>query len=122
MDCAQRPTPRTDTAPETGPRIGIQQAETVLLPGHASGWIEARQGNKKRKRPSISHYYCWDTRDKEGKPKRRKLYIPAGKVATVQQMVTDRRPLKTLFRFSPPVRKPILKAIRLSASWILHNY
>ncbi len=85
-------TPEQKPAPESA----SSKPKRFSLPGHASGWIEERQGNKKRKRPSISQYYCWDTRDKEGKPKRRKLYIPAGKVATVQQMVTDRRPVEDI--------------------------
>jgi hypothetical protein len=89
---ASPPAPQT-SAPQ--PPSG-KPSKRFSAPGHASGWLETRQGNKKRKTPSISHYYCWDTRDTNGKPKRRKLYIPTGKVATVQQMVTDRRPIEDI--------------------------
>jgi hypothetical protein len=54
----------------------------------ASGWIETREGNKQRKTPSISHYYCF-----EQQSQRTRKYIPAAKVATVQQLVSDRRPV-----------------------------
>jgi len=54
--------------------------------GEASGWIEERQGNRKRKTPSTSYYYGWQ--DGEGKHKR---YIPAAKVHRVQGMIGDRR-------------------------------
>jgi hypothetical protein len=50
--------------------------------GKACGWIEERQGNKARKKASVSHYYKWD--DVEGRGSR---YIPAGKVARVREMV-----------------------------------
>jgi hypothetical protein len=50
--------------------------------GKASGWIEQRVGNRKRKNPSISYYYCWQVGEC-----REKLYIPARKVWRVQQMV-----------------------------------
>lgn len=49
--------------------------------GKASGWIEERQGNKKRSKPSISYYYRWE--DATGKHSR---YIPAGKLGQVQRM------------------------------------
>jgi hypothetical protein len=50
--------------------------------GKACGWIEERQGNKARKKASVSHYYKWD--DAEGRGSR---YIPAGKVERVREMV-----------------------------------
>jgi hypothetical protein len=50
--------------------------------GKACGWIEERQGNKARKKASVSHYYKWD--DAEGRGSR---YIPAGKVEQVKEMV-----------------------------------
>lgn len=49
--------------------------------GQASGWIEQRQGNKKRSKPSISYYYRWE--DATGKHSR---YVPAGKLERVQRM------------------------------------
>jgi hypothetical protein len=50
--------------------------------GKACGWIEERQGNKARKKASVSFYYKWD--DAEGRGSR---YIPAGKVEQVREMV-----------------------------------
>jgi hypothetical protein len=50
--------------------------------GKACGWIEERQGNKARKKASVSYYYKWD--DAEGRGSR---YIPAGKVERVREMV-----------------------------------
>jgi hypothetical protein len=50
--------------------------------GKACGWIEERQGNKARKKASVSYYYKWD--DAEGRGSR---YIPAGKVEQVREMV-----------------------------------
>lgn len=55
-------------------------------PGEASGWIEERIGNRKRKTPSLSYYYCWQ--DELGRHRR---YIPAGKVWRIQQMVEVER-------------------------------
>jgi hypothetical protein len=50
--------------------------------GKACGWIEERQGNKARKKASVSFYYKWD--DAKGRGSR---YIPAGKVDRVREMV-----------------------------------
>jgi hypothetical protein len=50
--------------------------------GQASGWIEERIGNRKRRNPSTSYYYRWQ--DESGRHSR---YIPAGKLWRVQQMV-----------------------------------
>jgi hypothetical protein len=54
--------------------------------GHACGWIEERLGNIKRKNPSTSYYYCWQDGETRGKQ-----YVPVRKMATVQQMLSDRR-------------------------------
>lgn len=51
----------------------------------ACGWIEERIGNKKRKNPSTSYYYCWDEPDK-----RNRVYVPVRLMATVRQMVDQR--------------------------------
>lgn len=57
--------------------------------GEASGWIEERLGNRKRKTPSISYYYRWQ--DETGRYTR---YIPASKVWRVQQLVeVEGRPI-----------------------------
>jgi hypothetical protein len=65
--------------------------------GKPTGWIEERQGNKKRKTPSTSHYYCWQ--DATGKHKR---YIKASKVTRVHQMVDQRRPTQEILDFLKP--------------------
>jgi hypothetical protein len=53
--------------------------------GKASGWIEERVGNKSRKTPSVSYYYCWDEPEK-----RNRVYVPVRLMATVRQMVEER--------------------------------
>lgn len=53
--------------------------------GKASGWIEERLGNLKRRNPSTSNYYCWQQGTTRGKQ-----YIPARKLSTVQQMIDQR--------------------------------
>ena len=55
--------------------------------GKASGWIESRVGNTKRKKPSVSYYYRWDS-----PAGRVTVYIRASKVAVVGQMVLENRP------------------------------
>ncbi|MBD2425376.1 hypothetical protein [Phormidium sp. FACHB-1136] len=62
--------------------------------GKASGWLEERQGNKKRKTPSISYYYGWL---EEGVC--RKRYVPAGKVYRVNEMIQQRRPVAEILAF-----------------------
>lgn len=56
------------------------------LKGQASGWIEERVGNRKRKTPSLSYYYRWQ--DAFGRHSR---YIPSRKLWRVQQMVEVER-------------------------------
>jgi hypothetical protein len=66
--------------------------------GKASGWIEQRVGNRKRKNPSTSYYYCWQVGEC-----REKLYIPAWKVWRVQQMVeVEGRAIADVLRFLQP--------------------
>jgi len=80
------PTPHTPSPPRRhSPR------------GQASGWIEERQGNRKRKSPSTSYYYGWQ--DQGGKYKR---YIPAAKVYRVQQMIAERKTVAQILSFLDP--------------------
>jgi hypothetical protein len=65
--------------------------------GRATGWIEERQGNRKRKTPSTSYYYCWA--DPKGK---HKLYIKASKVNRIHQMVNQRRTTQEILDFLKP--------------------
>jgi hypothetical protein len=51
--------------------------------GKASGWIEERQGNRKRAKPTVYYVYKWDDVHRV----RHTRYIPAGKLWRVQQMV-----------------------------------
>jgi hypothetical protein len=67
--------------PERSPPIAAAHPK-----GKACGWIEERQGNKARKKASVSYYYKWD--DAEGRGSR---YIPAGKVERVREMVYEER-------------------------------
>jgi len=81
------PTPHTPSSP---PRRHSPR-------GQASGWIEERQGNCKRKIPSTSYYYGWQ--DQGGKYKR---YIPAAKVYRVQQMIAERKTVAQILSFLDP--------------------
>lgn len=55
--------------------------------GGASGWLETRTGNRKRKNPTVSHYYRWDS------PKGRvSEYVKAGRVTRVHQLIVEEMP------------------------------
>ena len=57
------------------------------LRGQASGSIEAREGNKSRRVPSISYYYRWDS------PIGRVTeYIPAARLLSIEQLIQERTP------------------------------
>lgn len=62
--------------------------------GRASGWLEPRQGNKKRKTPSVSYYYGWLDKDTC-----RKRYVPVGKVYRVHDMINQRKPTSEILAF-----------------------
>jgi hypothetical protein len=62
--------------------------------GTASGWLEERQGNKKRKTPSVSSYYGWF----EGGACR-KRYVPVGKVYRVHEMIQQRKPTSEILAY-----------------------
>ncbi|MBD1876944.1 hypothetical protein H6F75_26010 [Nodosilinea sp. FACHB-131] len=62
--------------------------------GTASGWLEERQGNKKRKTPSVSYYYGWLE-----KGSCRKRYVPVGKVYRVHEMISQRKPMSEILAF-----------------------
>jgi hypothetical protein len=79
------------------PRLCPQPQRRYSPKGKATGWIEERQGNKKRKIPSTSYYYCWQ--DATGKHKR---YIKASQVTRVHQMVAQRQPTQTILDFLKP--------------------
>ncbi len=57
------------------------------LRGQASGSIEAREGNKSRRVPSVSYYYRWDS------PIGRVTeYIPSAKLLLIEQLIKERTP------------------------------
>ncbi|CAN5624960.1 hypothetical protein BH23CYA1_BH23CYA1_07140 [soil metagenome] len=61
--------------------------------GKASGWIEERMGNQKRKNPSTSHYYRWDS------PRGRvNEYIRASRVTRIHQLIDDGLPALEVLR------------------------
>lgn len=93
-NCRQSP-PEQNPVLHFGPFLVRPPAE---IPGHqpkrkhrakgrASGWLETRTGNKKRKNPSVSHYYRWDS------PKGRvSEYVMASRVSAVRQMLEAGQP------------------------------
>ena len=64
--------------------------------GEACGWIEERLGNKGRKNPSISYYYCWDEVIATGETQRQKLYIKVNQLTTVRRMVDERQSVEEI--------------------------
>jgi hypothetical protein len=64
--------------------------------GSASGWIEARHGNKKRAKPTVCYWYKWEDVHRV----RHARYIPAGKLGRVRQMVeVERQPVAQVLEF-----------------------
>ncbi|MEL6763530.1 MAG: hypothetical protein AAFO87_07670 [Cyanobacteria bacterium J06607_6] len=61
--------------------------------GQASGWVEERQGNQKRKNPSISYYYRWDS--PEGRVNE---YIRASRLPKVNRLIAENRPALEILR------------------------
>ncbi|MBE7379845.1 MAG: hypothetical protein F6J95_000350 [Leptolyngbya sp. SIO1E4] len=66
--------------------------------GQASGWLETRIGNKTRKHPSTSYYYCWDEVVAAGETRRQKVYVKVSKVAAVRHMLNERRSVEEILR------------------------
>lgn len=62
--------------------------------GSASGWLESRTGNRKRKKPSVSYYYRWDS------PKGRvSEYVKASKLSGVNQMLSENCPALEILEY-----------------------
>ena len=55
--------------------------------GNASGWIEARTGNRKRANPSVSYYYRWDSH--KGRVSE---YIRSSNLTRVARLIEAERP------------------------------
>lgn len=52
--------------------------------------------NTKRKKPSVSYYYCWDEpvqRDGQAEYQRHQVYVPVGAIAQVRAMIAEREPV-----------------------------
>ena len=63
--------------------------------GSASGWIEERQGNRKRSKSTVSYYYRWDEPGERGT-----VYLPVAIAATVKRMVeVERQPVSKVLEF-----------------------
>lgn len=76
------------------PNLRRSQQRRYSPKGHASGWLEERQGNKKRKTPSVFYYYGWLDKDTC-----RKRYVPVGKVYRVHEMIQQRKPTSEILGF-----------------------
>jgi hypothetical protein len=64
--------------------------------GQAVGWLKERQVNTKRKKPSVSYFYCWDEpvkKDGQAEYQRHQVYVPVGAIAQVQAMIAAREPV-----------------------------
>jgi hypothetical protein len=59
--------------------------------GEASGYLKQRIGNRQRKNPSVSNYYCYDS--PEGRVSR---YVPTKKLAEVQAAIAARQPVAAI--------------------------
>lgn len=89
--------PAWEPLPKSPTDSASSRPKRYSRPGHASGWLEERIGNKKRKTPSTSYFYCYDHRE-NGKRKRTRIYVPVSKMATVRQMVDQRRPIAEILQ------------------------
>ncbi|MFE4108391.1 hypothetical protein [Almyronema epifaneia] len=67
--------------------------------GQASGWLEERVGNKKRKNPTTSYYYCWDEVIQPGETRRQKVYVKVRKMMRLRQMIDERRSVHEILAF-----------------------
>ncbi|MBW4694663.1 MAG: hypothetical protein KME27_23175 [Lyngbya sp. HA4199-MV5] len=63
--------------------------------GHASGWIEERQGNKTRKRPSTSYYYRYYNAD----GRKQQQYVQVHLMDKVSQLINQCCAVETVLQF-----------------------
>jgi hypothetical protein len=63
----------------------------------ASGWLKERKGKTKRRNPTTSYYYCWETPDGDGY-KRHQIYVPVRVVGEVQRLIDIRKPMEEVLR------------------------
>ena len=85
--------------PEAAPNVctTVQPGQRRHSPkGKAVGWLKERRGNTRRKKPSVSYFYCWDEpvqRDGQAEYQRHQVYVPVGAIAQVQAMIAERQPV-----------------------------
>jgi hypothetical protein len=63
--------------------------------GMASGWLKERKGNTKRRNPTTSYYYCWETREGDGY-KRHQVYVPVRVIDEVRRMINRRQSVEAI--------------------------
>ena len=94
-----RPAQMALELPETSPNVctTVQGGQRRHSPkGQAVGWIKERRGNTRRKKPSVSYFYCWDEpvqRDGQAEYQRHQVYVPVGAISRVQEMIAERQPV-----------------------------
>ena len=94
-----RPAQMALELPETSPNVctTVQGGQRRHSPkGKALGWLKERQGNTKRKKPSVSYFYCWDEpvkRDGQAEYQRHQVYVLVRAIARVQVMIAERQPV-----------------------------
>ncbi len=76
-------------AANTKPRVRKHRPK-----GSASGWLETRTGNRKRKKPSVSYLYKWDS--SKGRVSE---YVKTSKVSGVSRMLTENRPALEILEY-----------------------
>ncbi|EKU97610.1 site-specific DNA methylase [Leptolyngbya sp. PCC 7375] len=75
--------------------------------GQASGWLESRTGNRKRKTPSISYYYRWDS------PQGRITeYVSTSKLSEVSRMLAENYPALEILRYVVKGKKKLSKSVQ----------
>ena len=92
-DNSPQPQPHPSNPIEAEPMTKSDGHRRHRHKGQASGWIEERTGNQKRKQPTISYYYRWDS-----PAGRVNEYIRASKLARVNQLVEADRPALEILR------------------------
>lgn len=67
-------------------------------PGKASGWIETREGNTRRKHSNTSYYYCyyqWEGNER----RKRKIYIPNHSISHVRSLIEAGTTVDSIIQF-----------------------
>lgn len=92
-----KPLPVESSAAAANPKPRVRKHRPK---GSASGWLETRTGNKRRKKTSTSYYYRWDS------PKGRITeYVKASKVSGVTRMLDSGKPALEILQYVMAGRK-----------------